>query len=188
MPTRALKADRLLKNARVIILAGFLLVLIAALGVVIGLVRSRDADEMVVHTLEVQQSAQTLLIDVRDAETNKRSFLLTGTPEYMQGFDSAMQAIPKEYDRLHTLISDNPEQRPRVAELGKLVNAKLDELRRTHELIKEGKSEEALAILNTSASRTLINDIRDTIAAVVQTESKLLAERQTAKCAICSPS
>ena len=179
MPTRALKADRLLKNARVIILAGFLLVLIAALGVVIGLVRSRDADEMVVHTLEVQQSAQTLLIDVRDAETNKRSFLLTGTPEYMQGFDSAMQAIPKEYDRLHTLISDNPEQRPRVAELGKLVNAKLDELRRTHELIKEGKSEEALAILNTSASRTLINDIRDNIAAVVQTESKLLAERQT---------
>ena len=179
MPTRALKADRLLKNARVIILAGFLLVLIAALGVVIGLVRSRDADEMVVHTLEVQQSAQTLLIDVRDAETNKRSFLLTGTPEYMQGFDSAMQAIPKEYDRLRTLISDNPEQRPRVAELGKLVNAKLDELRRTHALIKEGKSDEALAILNTSASRTLINDIRDNIAAVVQTESKLLAERQT---------
>ena len=95
MPTRALKANRLLKNAKVIIPAGFLLLLIAAIAVVIGLVRSRDADQMVVHTLEVQQSAQSLLIDVRDAETNKRSFLLTGTPDYMEAFGSAMRAMLK---------------------------------------------------------------------------------------------
>ena len=150
MPTRALKADRLLKNARIIIPAGFLLLLIAAIAVVIGLVRSRDADQMVVHTLEVQQSAQSLLIDVRDAETNKRSFLLTGTPDYMEAFGSAMQAIPEEFDRLRTLSSDNPEQRARVAELGKLIDAKLDELRRTHALIQQGKPQEALAILNTT--------------------------------------
>ena len=179
MPTRALKADRLLKNARIIIPAGFLLLLIAAIAVVIGLVRSRDADQMVVHTLEVQQSAQSLLIDVRDAETNKRSFLLTGTPDYMEAFGSAMQAIPEEFDRLRTLSSDNPEQRARVAELGKLIDAKLDELRRTHALIQQGKPQEALAILNTTGSRQLINDIRENIAAVIQAESKLLAERQT---------
>ena len=179
MPTRALKANRLLKNAKVIIPAGFLLLLIAAIAVVIGLVRSRDADQMVVHTLEVQQSAQSLLIDVRDAETNKRSFLLTGTPDYMEAFGSAMQAIPEEFDRLRTLSSDNPEQRARVAELGKLIDAKLDELKRTHALIQQGKPQEALAILNTSGSRQLINDIRENIAAVIQAESKLLAERQT---------
>ena len=96
MPTRAARATRLLSNARVIIPAGFLLVLIAGIAVVIGLVRSREADHMVVHTLEVQQSAQNLLIDIRDAETSKRSFLLTNTPEYMEDFGVAMQQIPEE--------------------------------------------------------------------------------------------
>ena len=36
-----------------------------------------------------------------------------------------------------------------MAELGKLIDAKLDELKRTHALIQQGKPEEALAILNT---------------------------------------
>lgn len=83
----------MLRNARVVIPAGFVLVLVAALAVVIGLLRSRDADMLVVHTLEVQQSAQTLLINVRDAETAKRSYLLTGAPDYLESFAGAMAAI-----------------------------------------------------------------------------------------------
>ena len=178
MPTRALKASRLMKNARIIIPAGFLLVLIAGIAVLIGLVRSRDADQWVVHTLEVQQSAQALLIDVRDAETNKRSFLLTSAPDYMEAFGGAIQAIPEELARLRALTTDNHDQQMRVAELGKLIDAKLDELKRTHALIQQGKPEEALAILNTPGSGQLINDIREGIAGVIKAEAKLLAERQ----------
>jgi signal transduction histidine kinase/ActR/RegA family two-component response regulator len=173
-----LKADRLARNARVIIAAGFLLVLAAILAVILSLVRSREADMLVLHTLEVQQSAQSLLICIRDAETNKRSFLLTGTPEYMESFTAAVQEIPGAFNRLRTLTADNQDQQARVEELGKLVDAKVEELERTHALIEEGQPNAALAVLNSAESRKLIGDLRDRISDVLNTERTLLAERQ----------
>jgi CHASE3 domain sensor protein len=83
VPLRALKAEHLLRNAKVFIPAGFLLVLAAILAVAIGLVRSREADMLVLHTFEVRQSAQALLISIGEAETTKRSYLLTGTADYL---------------------------------------------------------------------------------------------------------
>ena len=45
-------------------------------------------------------------------------------------------------------------------------------------MLQQDKPEEALAILNTAASRQLINDIREGIAQLIQGEGRLLAERQ----------
>ena len=130
------------------------------------------------HTLQVQRSAETLLIDIRDAETNKRSFLLTSAPDYMQSFLAAMKAIPEEFDRLRALTVDNPDQQARVGELGKLVGAKLDEFNRTNALIEAGQPDAALVILNSAESRKLITDIRNNISDVLNAESILLNARQ----------
>ena len=178
MPVRAQKAEQLLRSARLVIPAGFLLVLVAVIGVALGLVRSRQADMLVLHTLQVQQSAETLLIDIRDAETSKRSFLLTSAPDYMEAFLDAMQAIPQELAELRALTIDNPDQRSRVGELAKLVDAKLDEFNRTHALIKAGQPDAALVILNSPESRKLITDIRTNISDVLNAETILLTERQ----------
>jgi signal transduction histidine kinase len=168
----------LLRNAKIVIPAGFLLVLAAVIAVVIGLIRSREADMMVVHTFEVQQGAQAVLIKVRDAETSKRSYLLTGDSDYMQSFAESMQAIPAEYQKLHALVSDNPNQQKRVGELGTLVEAKSEELKKTHALIQEGRRDEAVVILNSGESRKLITDIRDKVTNILHAERKLLEERQ----------
>ena len=90
VPTSVTHADRLLKSARIIIPVGFGLVLVAILAVVFGLIRSRDADQLVLHTMEVQQkNAQEVLIAVRDAEGTKRTYLLTGQPDYQEAFETA---------------------------------------------------------------------------------------------------
>ena len=62
MPARLVKAEQLQRKARLINTIGFTLVLAAAVALAIGLVWSRIADMWVLHTLEVQQTAQTLLI------------------------------------------------------------------------------------------------------------------------------
>ena len=59
---RILRANRLIRNSRVVTLVGFGLLVAAALAMIIGLIRSRDADMLVLHTLDVQGTAQTLLI------------------------------------------------------------------------------------------------------------------------------
>ncbi len=178
MPVRTQKAEQLLRSARLVIPAGFLLVLVAMAGVAIGLARSRQADMLVLHTLEVERSAETLLIDIRDAESNKRSFLLTNAPDYMQAFLAAMQAIPQELGKLRGLTADNPDQQVRVGELAKLVDAKLDEFNRTHALIVAGQPDAALTVLNSPNSRKLIADIRNSVSNVLKAETTLLEGRQ----------
>jgi len=178
VPSRLLKADRLVRNARVIIPVGFALVLLAIVAVMVGLVRSRDADMLVLHTLEVQQTAQSLLIGIRDAETAKRSFLLSGSPDYLASFDRAMAAFPPQLDQLRELTSDNDDQQARMAELGALVDAKTQELHRTFGMIKEGQRDAALAVINSPESRQLTSDIRDKISAILKTERVLLDRRQ----------
>ncbi|MFO7478069.1 MAG: CHASE3 domain-containing protein [Methyloceanibacter sp.] len=178
MPTRTKQAEGLLRNARIIIPAGFILVLAAVIAMVLGLVRSRAADEMVVHTFEVQQAAQAVLVNVRDAEASKRSYLLTDNPDYLESVATAMQALPIELANLEALAADNPARQRDVRELSTLIDAKLVELRETLALAKDGRRDAALVILNSAGSRQLIGDIREKIGDILSKERALLAERQ----------
>ena len=112
MPTRVAHADRLLKSARIIIPVGFGLVLMAILAVVFSLIRSRDADLLVLHTMEVQKAAQDVLIAVRDADGAKRTYLLTGTPEEQENFTTAMAAVPESSPRSANKRWTTPPSRP----------------------------------------------------------------------------
>ena len=98
MPTRIVRANRLVRSSRIIILIGFGLVAAAALAVLIGLIRSRDADMLVLHTLEVQQTAQGLLISTRDAESAVRSFLLSSESDDLEPFEPALEKARYELD------------------------------------------------------------------------------------------
>ncbi len=178
MPARLLKARRLLRASRLLIPIGFSLVLIAIVGVVIGLVRSRQAETLVLHTFEVQDAAQSLLIGIRDAEASKRSYLLTGEPEYLEFLDQAAVAIPAEFERLRTLTTDNPRHQLRMTVIAPAVDAKLKELASTTQMIKHGDREGALAVINTPDSRTLTREIRAGVENILDGERSLLAERQ----------
>ena len=178
MPTSVKKADRLLKSARIIIPVGFGLVVIAILAVLFGLIRSRDADLLVLHTVEVQKAAQEVLIAARDAENAKRSYLLTATPEEQESFNAAMSAVPEKVDALRKRTMDNPAQQARLARLAQLLDTKLNELRLTQGMNADGRRDDALAIINTPESRALTSNIRAEIGAILDTERRLLGDRQ----------
>ncbi len=139
MPTSVTHADRLLKNARIIIPVGFGLVLVAIVTVLFSLIRSRDADLLVVHTMKVQKAAQDVLIAARDAEGAKRSYLLTGTAEEQESFNAAMAAVPEKLASLRKQTMDNPAQQARVDRLAQLLDEKIDELRTTQEMNADGR-------------------------------------------------
>jgi signal transduction histidine kinase len=179
VPLRTLQAERLLRNARIIIPAGFLLVLAAIIGVAIGLVRSQRADDLVLHTMEVRQAAQDLLISIRDAEARKRSYLLTADRDYLETVEESVKDIPPQYAALMELVSDNPARQTQVAALGSLVDAKVAEFRKTLDLIEGGERDAALLILNSPESRKLSSDIRNKVGEIVDAERARLVDRQS---------
>jgi signal transduction histidine kinase/CheY-like chemotaxis protein len=178
MPIRLIRADRLMKNARIIVPVGFGLVLLAALAVAVLLSRARLADAWVVHSLEVQKMAQGLLISVRDAETGQRGYLLTGNPGYLEPYNEAVNASADALSGLRALTVDNPEQQARLTKLDSLVHDKIDELKRTINLAQTDQRDAALAIVNSDQGRKLMGAVRDEIAGIVDEERSLLTLRQ----------
>ena len=185
---RIVRANRLMRSSRITILVGFGLVLAATLALSIGLIRSRDADTWVVHTLEVQQTAQTFLISTRDAESSVRSFDLSGDNKDLETFEPALAKAMQELDALKALTSDNSIQQDRVQKLRGLVQSKGEQLSKcVAPAKKEGQRDAALAIINSPGDRGMLADIRTEIELVLSTERNFLATARLAlpNCAMC---
>jgi CHASE3 domain sensor protein len=175
---RIVRANRLVRNSRIIILVGFGLVVAATLALLLGLIRSRDADMWVVHTLEVQQTAQTFLISIRDAESSVRSFLLSGDNDDLETFEPTLAKATQDLDVLNALTSDNRIQQDRVRKLRGLVQSKGGQLSNCVALANEGQRDAALAVINSPEDRGILTDIRAEIESVLSTERNLLGDRQ----------
>src|SRR5262245_38746694 len=115
------------------------------------------------HTLEVQQTAQAVLISTRDAESALRGFLLSSDPEDLKPLDGSLAAARSELGKLHALTSDNSFQQARVKKLDDLLRAKTEQLNKGVASAKEGQSAAALAAINSREDRELLSGIRDEI-------------------------
>jgi signal transduction histidine kinase len=175
---RIARANRLIKTSRIIILVGFGLVAAAALAVFIGLFRSRNADMWVLHTLDVQQTAQALLIASRDAESSVRSFLLSSDNAELDTFEPALAEAEKQLGDLRTLTADNGIELDRVQELTRLVHSKNEQLSTCVTLAKQGQRDAALAVINSPQDRELLDEIRTNVESILDTEQILLKDRQ----------
>ncbi len=175
---RIVRANRLIRNSRVVTLVGFGLLAAAALAMIVGLTRSRDADMRVLHTLEVQRTAQTLLIATRDAESAIRSFLLSDDKEDLDRFEPSLARVQENLGLLTSLTADNDIQQERIANLNTLFQAKRDQLETCVKLAKDGQREAALAVINAPDDRNVSDDIRVEVESVLTTEQQLLKERQ----------
>src|SRR3954469_19973592 len=103
---------------QILLLAAGVLVLFAISGASVILVnRARDDNRWVVHTVEVENQINTVLLEIRRAESAARGYLLTLGPQFLADHEAAVAAVVPDVDRLSHLTSDNPTQ---VANIGKL--------------------------------------------------------------------
>jgi signal transduction histidine kinase len=157
---------------------GFGLLAIATLALIVGLFRSREADMWVVHTFQVQQTAQALLISTRDAESAVRSYLLSGDGKDLDQFEPSLTDAGSQLKALAELTSDNAVQQNRVQILGTLIQSKDEQLKKCVGLAKSGQRDAALAVINSRDDRQTLAKIRAGIEEVLDTERTYLDLRQ----------
>ena len=125
-----------------------------------------------IRTERVVLNLNELLMDrVRDAETGQRGFLLTGGQDYLAPYQTALEQIPKEMSELGAHLGPDPNEHARFNELQSLIHAKLDELAQTIELRRSGRSEEALALVQTHHGKNIMDEIRRVSQAIEVTET-----------------
>ena len=131
----------------------------------------------------LQDSVENLLIDLVDAETGQRGFLLTGEARYLEPYNRAVQMVPAEMAKLNGLIAPSGGG-PGIdmVRLGSLVDQKMAELRQTIEIRKkqgfapaaervlsdEGKqSMDQIRVICSAIERSLEAELREAQASVV---------------------
>ncbi|WP_129775802.1 sensor histidine kinase [Peristeroidobacter soli] len=137
------------------------------------------ADELVVHTMEVQRALNTTLLTLGGAESGLRGFLLTGDEAFLKPHQEAGERLPAQMATLRELVADNPPQLANVEAITPLIEKRLAAIDGAVAAYREGRRADAVAALQRIGLPTL-NDVRSRIEAATGFEQRLLTERQQA--------
>lgn len=162
---------------RVAIIASLTLVLVAV-AASLYLVRTVDSQLAdIAQTYEIRRQARELMLAIVDAETGQRGYLITRDEAYLDPYNVAVGNLSQTYQSLLALIRDNPTQLERIEGLVPDLDAKRAEMARTIELMSDGQSAEALALLRSDTGLELMERIRTVLRQVIGEEDDKLIER-----------
>jgi len=145
--------------------------LLALLSIVVTTVWLADRTQVTSREVALATEQRNALTDFRnsllDAETGQRGYLLTGNEDYRLPYDNATRKIGPQTEHLRTVFADDPAEKAVIEELIKTVDAKLNELARTIELMRENRRDDAVKLVNTGLGRNQMAEARDTLARLI---------------------
>jgi CHASE3 domain sensor protein len=134
--------------------------------------------EWVSHTLEVQRELTTVEARMSEAESGQRSYILTGDATYLHEYDDAIGDVRARLYNLRQLVAGNSAQLRQLLIIESLSRQKIAELDSTIRLARAGKRDEALNVVRTPRSESLMTAIRSSLRSMTDGEAKILRARQ----------
>jgi len=131
----------------------------------------------VTHTQKVLEQVTSLLSQLKDAETGQRGYLLTGDVSYLEPYTNAQHNIPKLFNDLRNLTSDNPNQMRRIDQAESYTSSKFTELQKTIDLRKIGHVDDAMKIVVSGEGKKYMDGLRQLTDQMSREERDLLAKR-----------
>ena len=141
--------------------------------------RARQDARWVVHTVEVANQLSLAQLQLRRAESAQRGYLSTLLPDLQTDFDEAASQLTPALQRLSQLVSDNPVERRLVDEMLPLVDQRVEEFRKTIELARTQRIDDATRIVREGIGRDAMKHIDDLASQLRAVEDRLFVERTT---------
>src|SRR4051812_35339014 len=157
--------------------AGFLVLVAISTASVLLVNKARKDNGVVVHTVEVENQINALLLEIRRAESAARGFLLTLGPEFFSEYQAAAANVLPDADKLARLIADNPVQVENLKRLRAAIETRLDQFAREMTFVEQNQVHDASALVRQAAAGNTSATIRDLAAAMHTEENRLFALR-----------
>ncbi|MEO6780862.1 MAG: CHASE3 domain-containing protein, partial [Bradyrhizobium sp.] len=173
-----LEATRRRTIGQILLLAAGLFVLIAISALSIVLVnQSRRDNAWVVHTVEVENQINTLLLQVRRAESASRGYLLTSEPRFLADYEAAFAAVIPDVDKLTALSHDNPTQVENSKRLRGPVETRIAEPAKVIEFARQNDLAGGIALLRQANASDAVRRMNDVASDMRKEEDRLFALR-----------
>jgi signal transduction histidine kinase len=160
------------------VVAGFAIVVAAAVAAGLAFQQNLDFTERVAQTRAVQQALFEYALLNERLEVARRGFLLAQDDRFTTVYREAAEQLPPALDRVADLTSDNPNQQQRVAVMRGLLADQLATGRATLDAAARG---ERLGGFGEDSTVLATRRVRTLTAEMASEESELLATRDVAR-------
>ena len=159
--------------------AGLAVLTVISAGSVYLVNRAREDARWVVRTVENENQISFTQLQLRRAESAQRGFVLTLQPNFQTDFEEAASQIPPALTRLSELTSDNPTQKRVLDQMIPLSHQRIEEFRKTIELARTQRLNDAAQIVREDVGRAAMNHIYDLAGEMRAEEDRLFVLRTT---------
>jgi hypothetical protein len=159
--------------------AGLAVLTVISAGSVYLVNRAREDARWVVRTVENENQISFTQLQLRRAESAQRGFVLTLQPNFQTDFEEAVSQIPPALTRLSELTSDNPTQKRVLDQMIPLSHQRIEEFRKTIELARTQRLNDAAQIVREDVGRAAMNHIYDLAGEMRAEEDRLFVLRTT---------
>ena len=132
------------------------------------------------HTQDVINHATLINLQLTNAESSMRGFLITEKPSYIQPYNVSIDLVSPNLRELKSIVADNPSQIKNVDSLEHYVNKKLNIMKETLAAHQSGNREAALALVRTNKGESYMDDVDRLCDQIIQAENDLLVQREKA--------
>lgn len=141
-------------------------------------VRNEGDREWVTHTLHVVEKLQAVRIDITQAETGQRGYMLTGQDRYLELYHAGVNQVRQDLQELPDLTKDNPREQQGIEQLNPLIASRLAELNDGIEVRKQsGLLAGVEAVTRANSGEKWMGQIAAQIGEMRDTEAALLSRR-----------
>ena len=127
----------------------------------------------VVRTQRGTSAIDRLRIDILDAETGQRGFILTGDNAYLVPYQQAQNRLRGDLDALQGLLGDNPVQASQLATVRRLLSDRFDDIDTTIKLRRDEGLAAAQSVVTTHAGKITMDTLRAALDGMVEEESRV---------------
>jgi PAS domain S-box-containing protein len=145
-----------------------------------GLQRSTNAERWIEHTYQVLNAASSVRSYLERAQTSQRGYLLTGSDQYLEAYQSAIASERQVRATLRLLTADNPVEQARLDEFDQLLRTRLDMLAGAIELRRQQGTAAVADLVRANRGKERGDQLRAILDAVDNEERRLLHSRAMA--------
>ncbi len=150
------------------------LLLVASAAIKLQLDREHVLRAELQSVYDTRSQMRSVLIDLQDAETGQRGYLLTGREIYLAPYQRARDRVADDLRQLRIVAS--ARDKSVVAQLTALSDAKFTELAETIALSQRGRKNKALTVVQSDRGQFYMDSARKLVAVERAHSSRLMTE------------
>ncbi|NSX32778.1 response regulator [Brevundimonas vesicularis] len=170
-------SNSVLKRLGLALAVGALVLVLAFVGLEMrrDFERVRALRQETAHSYRAREELQTVFSLMQDAETGQRGYIISGNPDFLTPYQTAIRRLDRELPRLRAAYASDAAQSANIKDLEDRIADKLAAIREALDAHDQRGSEAGLAVVSKGEGKAAMDRIRVTIDRMTEIDARALA-------------